>query len=354
MLAASRREALTDALTGLGNRRALMRDLEHAAADATADRAGARALRPRRLQALQRHLRPRRRRRAAARASGADLAAAVGGRGAPTAWAATSSACCSPARRRADEPVVDAPRPLAEPATASRSTRSYGVVVAARRGRTTPARRCASPTSACTRSSTAAAPRPSSQSRDVLLRALGERDPELRRPHRRRRRARARRSAAPGPRRRGARRRAPRRRAARHRQGRDPRRDPATSPARSTRPSGSSSASTRSSASASSAPRRRCAPSAASCAPATSAGTAAATPTAWPATDIPLGARIVVGLRRLRRDDRRPRLPQRAWPQPRRSPSCERCAGTQFDPAVVAAFKTATARGRDARRSRAA
>ena len=67
MLRASRDEALTDALTGLGNRRALARTLERDAAEHATRRAPARAraVRPRRLQALQRHLRPPRRRRAA-------------------------------------------------------------------------------------------------------------------------------------------------------------------------------------------------------------------------------------------------------------------------------------------------
>ena len=66
-----------------------------------------------------------------------------------------------------------------------------------------------------------------------------------------------------------------------------------TSPARSTRASGRSCAATRSSASGSSPPRRPWPRSPASCAPATSAGTARATPTASRATDIPLGARII-------------------------------------------------------------
>jgi GGDEF domain-containing protein len=66
MLRTSRDEALTDVLTGLGNRRALARELACLLPDARrreADRA--RAVRPRRLQALQRHLRPSGRRRAA-------------------------------------------------------------------------------------------------------------------------------------------------------------------------------------------------------------------------------------------------------------------------------------------------
>ena len=93
MLRASRDEALTDALTGLGNRRALTRDARRRARRGRARVAArARALRPRRLQALQRHLRPPRRRRPArpprrqpGRASSAAAAA-------PSGWAATSSA----------------------------------------------------------------------------------------------------------------------------------------------------------------------------------------------------------------------------------------------------------------------
>ena len=66
MLAASREEASTDALTGLGNRRSLTRELERVAAEATPERpALPRDLRSRRLQGLQRHLRPPRRRLAA-------------------------------------------------------------------------------------------------------------------------------------------------------------------------------------------------------------------------------------------------------------------------------------------------
>ena len=66
ILRASRDEAMTDALTGLGNRRALTRELDDALAVAQPESpAGPRAVRPRRLQALQRHLRPPRRRRPA-------------------------------------------------------------------------------------------------------------------------------------------------------------------------------------------------------------------------------------------------------------------------------------------------
>ena len=66
VLAHSREEALTDPLTGLRNRRSLMADLELLLPEATAEhplRAG--AVRPRRLQGVQRRLRPPGRRRAA-------------------------------------------------------------------------------------------------------------------------------------------------------------------------------------------------------------------------------------------------------------------------------------------------
>ena len=53
---------------------------------------------------------------------------------------------------------------------------------------------------------------------------------------------------------------------------------------------------------------------------------------------IPLAARIVVRLRRLQRDDDRSLLPCARCPWRTPSRSCERCAGSQFDPAVVAAL----------------
>ena len=111
--------------------------------------------------------------------------------------------------------------------------------------RRTPPRRCGSPTSACTRRSTRAGRRPTRQSKDVLLRALTERDPDLfghiegvggsRRGDR----------APPGHERRRGGVRAARRRAARRRQGRDPGRDPDQARAAGSATSGSSSAATR-------------------------------------------------------------------------------------------------------------
>ena len=54
-------------------------------------------------------------------------------------------------------------------------------------------------------------------------------------------------------------------------------------------------------------------------------------------------------LRRLRRDGHRPPLPRRRSTPAARSPSCARCAGTQFDPAVVEAFASGVASVSDGR-----
>ena len=93
LLAASREEAHTDALTGLANRRASCATLE-ATSGANEERpARARAVRPRRVQALQRHLRAPGRRCASCKSSATARARAPPGPGAPTESAATSSAC---------------------------------------------------------------------------------------------------------------------------------------------------------------------------------------------------------------------------------------------------------------------
>ena len=152
-------EALTDALTGLGNRRALDADLDRLAAGRAPTAARAGALRPRRLQALQRLLRPSRRRRAArapgrqprprtSRARGTRLPdgrrrvlrAARAGDGGPPSWSPRAAAALS---ERGDGFAIGC---------------SFGASCCPAR-RTTPATRCASPTSACTRTSTAAARR---------------------------------------------------------------------------------------------------------------------------------------------------------------------------------------------------
>ena len=82
LLRSSSHESLTDGLTGLANRRALMRDLEVAAANATRGRpAHPRALRPRRLQAVQRRASATRPATCSCSAWARDLAAAVAGHG---------------------------------------------------------------------------------------------------------------------------------------------------------------------------------------------------------------------------------------------------------------------------------
>ena len=153
MLQRSRHEAVTDALTGLGNRRALMADLERALRRRRRRTVAARALRPRRLQALQRHLRPPGRRRAARSASARSSARAVDG----------ARPRVPDGRRRVLRPARAAPAPrrraiVAAAATALREQRR-GLrdrrLVRRRprcpRGRAPPPRRCRSPTSACTR-----------------------------------------------------------------------------------------------------------------------------------------------------------------------------------------------------------
>ena len=282
LLRSSRHESLTDGLTGLANRRALMRDLEDAADEATA--AERRSLALFDLDGFKQY------NDAFGHAAGdallqrlgADLAAAVAGHGSAYRLGGDEFCVLLDHHAAADDPIIEAAlAALAEPGGPVRGRRLLRPGLAARRRRHR--RRRAAP---------GRSPHVRPQARPPRDQGRGARGPARRArrararpaaPHARRRRARPRGGHAPGPRRRGPRRRGPRRRAARHRQGRRPGQRSCTSPARSTRPSGASSASTRSSASASSARPRRCAPSGASCAPATSAGTAAATPTAWPA-----------------------------------------------------------------------
>ena len=296
-------------------------------------------LRPRRLQALQRQLRPPRRRRAA-RAPRRE------------ARAPRSSPYGEAYRLGGDEfcAVVDAPSPTSSsasstpPPTALRDSgegfaveSSYGAVAvpqeadspalalqiadqrmyARKEGRSSPVRE---------------------QTRDVLVRALHARQPELS-AHASGVAAMARRRR-PAPRRRGrgARRGRPRRRAARRRQGRRARRDPRQ--ARGARPttSGRSCAATRSSASGSSTAPRRCARSRGSSARRTSASTARGYPDGLAGEAIPLGARIVARLRRVRRDDLRPPVPPAPSAASARSASCAAPPARQFDPRVVEAF----------------
>ena len=151
LAAANYQEARTDSLTGLPNRRALVDDLEPQLPRAGGDRAGrARALRSRRLQAVQRHLRPPRRRRAAR-----SPRRAPGGRGRrrrhrlPDGRRRVLRARRRPgrARRRSSR----SPPTRFGAGDAFDIGCSYGTVLLPARGGIAGRRRCDSPTSACTR-----------------------------------------------------------------------------------------------------------------------------------------------------------------------------------------------------------
>ena len=321
MLRTSRHEAASDALTGLSNRRSLIAELERRLAADEPEPAVLALFDLDGFKAYNDALRPPGRRRAAAAASARALGATVGGRGAAYRMGGDEF-CVLLARRRQRATSSAAPqRALSE------SGEGFAVGASHGRGRRCPARRARvadalrSPTSACTRTSAAA--RTSAEQpdrRDVLLRVAARARARPRRPRRRGRRARR---AAPragsGSRSTASRAVRQRRRAARHRQARDPRRDPQQArPARRRRVGVHAPAHADRRAHprrGAGAARRR--PS--SCARATSAGTATATPTGSPASEIPLGARIDRGLRRLRRDGHRPPLPRARCRARRRS-----------------------------------
>ncbi len=123
-------------------------------------------------------------RRLGARARRASAAA-------PTASAATSSACCSTAPLADDDALVAARRRRAQ--RARRRVRHRRLLRRSSCSPTTPAtrpRRCASPTSACTRASAAAAAAAAAQARDLLVKVHGRARARPRRAQQRRRRAR--------------------------------------------------------------------------------------------------------------------------------------------------------------------
>ena len=92
LLDRSRVESLTDSLTGIGNRRKLVADLEQYLDTASAEAPPARGLRPERLQELQRHVSATRQEMRCSPGLPASSRAQSSPRGAPIAWAATSSA----------------------------------------------------------------------------------------------------------------------------------------------------------------------------------------------------------------------------------------------------------------------
>ena len=164
MLQRSRHEALTDGLTGLRNRRALMVDIERVLADAPREQLVLRGLRPRRLQAVQRRVRPPGRRRAAraARRRAASGRSRAGGRAeaTPIASAATSSAS---SRRPPTATRRDRRHRRRGADRARRGVRGRVLVrlgARARRGRHARPPRCGSPTSGCTPTSRAGDRRP--------------------------------------------------------------------------------------------------------------------------------------------------------------------------------------------------
>ena len=276
MLRASRREAATDALTGLGNRRALIVELERRLAEdeiepavlALFDLDGFKAYNdafghPAGDLLLKR--------------LGAQLAE-IGEPGEAFRMGGDEFCVLFPAGGSADL-VGRARQALSESGEGFTVTASAGTVALPERG-AHGLRRAGDRRPAHVR---AQARRPHVGQQPVQGRAAarGPRaQPEPRRPRRRGRRARRAHRQAARARHRHRARGPPGRRAARHRQARRARRDPQQARARWTRTSGRSCAATRSSASASWPPRRRWPTSRSSCARATSTSTAAATPTA--------------------------------------------------------------------------
>ena len=225
-------EALTDPLTGLGNRRALMADLEEATTRtrrAAGEVCAAGRLRPRRLQGLQRLLRAPGRRRAAAaarRPARGPSPAREDGRGGPTGSAATSSACwSSAARRRSTGWSPAAGASLGERGDGFLVTASQGSVLIPSEARTRETALQLADRRMYANKSRERASAGIAVARRAAERAARDRAAAARAPDRRRRaRGRGRRRARG--RRRGPRRGLPRGRAPRRRQDGDPRRDP--------------------------------------------------------------------------------------------------------------------------------
>ena len=322
-----------------------------------------RDLRPRRLQGLQRHLRPPRRRlpphpprhRPARPSTVAARAYRMGG----------DEFCvlASPERRRRRLVLADVAEALSERGDGFTITCSYGrVVLPAEAAAAEHALHVADQRMYLQKNGGRVSA--GRQSSDVLLRALVG-APSLARGSRPRRGGAGgldRRAARPAPR--GARGPAPGG-ASSTTWARSP--SPtrsSTSRVRWTTPSGSSCAATRSSASASCRLRPRSSASRGSCARPTSAWTARATPTGCAGEAIPLAARIVLvcdAYEAMTAD----RSYRKAMSDEVAIEELERCAGAQFDPRVVTAFRAladqraprgrlslSSRRGRRRRRSR--
>ena len=224
---ALREAGVRDPLTGLGNRRKLAADVDAWPPGAGDSTAPAHALRPQRLQGLQRHVRPCRRRCAARRAS--EPSSARPWRRYGEAYRLGGDEFCAvlddrrrPRRRDHRDRRAGAQRDRRRLRHHRRPTAWF----CCHTRPTTSITPSSSPTSACTRTSTNRSSGARDQARDVLMRTMHAKQPSLhdhsshvaelavaRRPPLRHDR-------------RGGRRGRPRRGAARRRQGRRPRRDP--------------------------------------------------------------------------------------------------------------------------------
>ena len=258
-----REQALTDPLTGLGNRRKLAERPR---------RAATRSASPRRplvlmlfdldgFKSLQRHLRPRRRRRAAGSARPQARTAVAPRRDRlPARRRRVLRAAARDARMSSDQAVAAAAVRAGGARRELRGRAPRAAPCCSRTRRRRPTMRCSSPTSACTRASTAVRPGAASRPATCCIRIMHAKQPELPSDHS---------SGVAGcalSRSAGAWAWTPssstssaaRPSCTTSARSASPTRS-STSPARSTRASGSSSASTPCSASASSARRRRCA-----------------------------------------------------------------------------------------------